>query len=110
MGVRIKLDQKTPGEQTDFHINLAPRLADDETLSGTVTVTEIATEDLTVSGAAVVDETYTRGSKSVAAGRGVKFRVGGGADGKTYDLLVSVDTAGGRTVQVYCSLPVTDGA
>jgi hypothetical protein len=75
-----------------------------------VTVTEQTTADLTISGKALVTEAYTHGDQTVAADRGVKFRLAGGSDGTTYTILVSVATAGGETLELYLTQLVTDGS
>lgn len=107
--VTIALDPRPPAAVRDIHINLGPQMADDDTVTGAVTVTEQTTADLTLSGKALVTAAYTHGVDSVAADRGIKFRVTGGDDGVKYTMLASVATTNGETLVVYLTQTVTDG-
>ena len=86
-------------------IDFTDELDDGELLTGTPTVVEIATTDLTIASVArnVAAETIwpdgpDQPSRIVAIDKGVQFRVSGAVAGTAYQCAVSVTTDGGQTL------------
>lgn len=77
-------------------IDFGPWLDSGETLSGTPTVAEQTTTDLTFTGAAVNSSALVILGTSVPAGEAVSVKVSGQKSGVTYRVLVTVDTSAGR--------------
>lgn len=114
--------QKTPGESILFGFAMDELLNEDETYTGTPTVTCVAvdtqanaatagnTADLTISAAPIVNtEAFTddEGNR-VGIGEGVQCRISSGLLHVWYKLLVSCGTTDSNTREMYCWLEVED--
>lgn len=80
------------GETRNGKVSFVDLLDSGESLTGTPTVAEVTTSDLTISNAAVSAAALTILGESVAAGKAVQFKVTGGSAGTTYLLRVTVST------------------
>lgn len=101
----IELPQRNKmgvGETRIAAVNFGPTLDDSDTLTGTPTVVEQTTSDLTISQVTLNSATYEeRGSgETVAANTAVKFAVTGGSVANSpYSLLVTASTVAGETLK-----------
>jgi len=77
-------------------INCTDDLDDGASLTGTPTVAELVTEDLTLENKAVNTSSYTseaqKKSRTVNSGKGIEFTVSGGKEGRQYIIQVSCGT------------------
>ena len=80
------------GETRNGKVSFVDLLDDGESLTGTPTVVEVTTSDLTISNAAVSAAALTINGESVATGKAVQFKVTGGTAGTTYLLRITVST------------------
>lgn len=95
MTIRAKqVQRKSSGETLQVRISFADLLVDSDTLTGTPTVAEQTTTDLTLTSKEVNSTAITILGESVAAANAVTFLCAGGTAGKTYTIRVTVDTAG----------------
>lgn len=87
-----QLPCKTAGETRNVAVSFQGKLDAGESLTGTPTVTEVTTSDLTITSPAVSTVALTINKKSVPAGEAVQFNVAGGTAGTEYTIKVSVGT------------------
>lgn len=88
-------------------IGFIDQLESGETLTGSPTITEQTTDDLTISGVAVNSSTLTIDGVSHTAGQAVQFAVSGMLLTHTpYTLKVVVTTSSGRTKNRYIKFAV----
>ena len=81
-------------------INCTPDIDSGVLLTGTPSITEQDTSDLTLTSKQVNTVGYSDNNTghTVAAGKGILFTVAGGSSGSTYTVLVSCDTDTAETV------------
>jgi hypothetical protein len=89
---------KKPQEVRNIIISFSAKLDKDEFLSGTPTVSEIGTTDLTISDETVTVLNHTIGGLAIPSSAGVEFTVSGGVSREQYTIRVSVDTSLGQTL------------
>ena len=79
MGANQALERPTVvvGEVRLFSVSFDNKLDSGESLSGTPTVAEVSTSDLTIANAAVNTAALTVNNKSVAIGKAVQFKASG---------------------------------
>lgn len=89
-------------EARNFAVDLKSELDSGELLTGTPTVTEETTGDLTIGNKAVNTSTIVINGRSAVAGEAVQFNVSGQQDGTAYRLLISVgtDATPAQTIQL----------
>ena len=73
-------------------VSFSDELDSGELLTGTPTVAEVSTSDLTIDNAAVSTAELTINGEAVPIGEAVQFRVAGGVAGTSYDITISVGT------------------
>ena len=90
-------------------VNYTKRLDSDVSLTGTPTVAEVTTTDLTLANKAVNTATYSDSStgKTVAVGKAIRFTVAGGTSGQTYTIRVTVATNSTPTETLVDDLVIT---
>lgn len=103
----LDLRTKTVAEVRNAAVDFQPRLDAGEELTGTPTVTATPS-GLTFAGPAVNEETIEVNGQNVPSGKGVLFRVSGGAARKTYQIKVTctTDAVPAQTLVEYCTLKV----
>lgn len=89
--------QISEGDVDVVSIDYTSYLDSDETLSGTPTVTEVTTADLTLASKAVSSAALVILGRTVAIAKAVQFSVSGQQSGTTYRVRVSVATSASRT-------------
>ena len=83
---------KRAAEVRTFTVSMTEKLASGELLTGTPTVTEVGSSDLTISGEALnTEETVIAGGLSLVS-EAVVFTVSGGVAGRTYRIQITVGT------------------
>lgn len=80
------------GEVRNVSIDLRGKLDSGELLTGSVTVTEVGSSDLSFANQAVNTEALTINGASVAIGQAVQFKVSGVLVGSRYRVKVTVAT------------------
>ena len=90
-------------------VNYTKRLDSDVSLSGTPTIAEVTTTDLTLASKAVNTATYVDANtgKTVAVGKAVRFTIAGGASGHSYTVRVTVATDSTPTETLVDDLVIT---
>lgn len=102
-----QIPTKTESEVLNGAISFVNRLDSGELLTGTPTITELTTSDLTITNNAVSTAQLTINNETVAIGQAVQYTVSGGNANTTYTLIVScgTDSTPGQTlygrVQIY---------
>lgn len=97
----IKLEQRpviSVGETEVVSIDYTEYLDADELLTGTPTVAEVTTTDLTLSNKVVSTEVVRILERDVAVGKAVQFKVSGQKINTQYSIRVTASTDGGRVV------------
>lgn len=98
----IELEAPAPisvGATRNCAISCDDDLASGDTLTGTPTVVEQTTSDLTITGVAVNTGALTVLNESVAIGRAIQFTVADGtAANSPYHLLVTATSTDGETI------------
>jgi hypothetical protein len=95
MTIKAKqVQRKSSGETLQVRVSFADLLADSDTLTGTPTVAEQTTTDLTLTSKLVNSSTITILGESVAAANAVTFLCAGGTAATTYTIRVTVNTVG----------------
>ena len=95
------------GETFLASVSFAGYLDDGETLTGTPTVAEQSTAQLTISGQAVNTSAKTINGLSVAIGQAVQFTVSGQlVAGSPYSIKITVTTTAGATRILYVRVVV----
>ena len=87
-----EIRHKHASETRTISIAYTDKLDSGEALTGTPTVSEISSSDLTLSGAQINSGELTINGETVAANNAVQCQVAGGTSGSTYSVLVSVVT------------------
>jgi len=87
----IQTQQKTESETRNIAVSFAGKLDSGELLTGTPTVAEVTTTDLTFASEAVNTAAITINGLSTATGKAVQFSVTGGSVG-TYEIKIAVST------------------
>ena len=111
MGVNTSTVQrifKSAGETRNAGGNLIGKLDDGELLTGTPTVLEVSTSDLTLTNKVVNTAALTLEGVSVAVGQAVQFSVAGGTAGSTYQITCTcgTDSTPAQTVKQTVTLVV----
>lgn len=75
------------GETNNFAVSVAGSLDTDESVTGTPTIAEQTTSDLTISNVAVSSSVLTINGESVAVGAAIQFKVLGQLEAKSAYLL-----------------------
>lgn len=90
----------TFGEVRNFKVSFAPALDSEaeELLTGTPTVAEDGSDDLTIQFASRNSEQETIENQVVAANQAVLFTVSGQQKGQTYTIKITVTTSEGQTL------------
>ena len=83
---------KHPDELLLFTFDYTNDLGSNETLTGTPTVEEITTTDLTIGTPAINSSAVTVNGVEIAAGKAVQVTIAAGVDGSTYKLECDADT------------------
>lgn len=108
----ITASQQPPTATGDVRIcscSFAAQLDSDESLTGTPTVEEQTTSDLTITSETVSTATLTINGTSVAAGEAVQFTVSGmKTTSSPYTLKVTVSTDAGQTLVRYFAFTCAD--
>jgi hypothetical protein len=84
--------EKTVSEARNIAIDFTGKLDAGELLTGTPTVVEIVTADLTLSNKAINTSAKTINGVSVATGMAVLFKAAGGEAGRSYRIQITVTT------------------
>jgi hypothetical protein len=102
---------KTASEVRNVKVDFYGKLDSGELLSGTPTVEEVSTSDLTFASVAKNSTTITINDRSVSANQAVQFKVSGGVSGRTYTIRVTcaTDSTPAQTLIAYVKLRVTEG-
>lgn len=92
-------------------VDLSGKLADTspvETLSGSLTVTEVGTSDLTLAGEAISSTVLTINGSAVPIGQAVTFTVApaGATPGKVYTIKITAATSNSQTVHGHVKVKV----
>ena len=85
-------------------VSFADKLDTGETLTGTPTVTEVSTADLTLGSKAVSTTSLTILGETVAAAEAVQFTVSGQKAGTLYTISVTASTTASRTAVRYVEM------
>jgi len=87
-----QIRQKSSSEVRNVAISYADKVESGELLTGTPTITEVSSSDLTLSNKIVSTGALTINGVSVAAGAAITFTVAGGTAGTTYDIRIQCGT------------------
>lgn len=110
-----QLGSKTASEVRNAAVSLVSILDSGELLTGTPTVLEVTTTDLTLANKAVNTEALTVNGLAVAIGQAVVFNVAGGTAGTTYQtyqiqIVVDTDATPAQRLYINTKLRVTADA
>jgi len=96
------------GATRNHAVSFADWLDSGELLSGTPTITEVTTSDLTITNKAISTATLTINGISVATAAAVQMTVAGGTAGTTYviKILVATDATAAQTLEAYTTLRI----
>ena len=83
---------KAVSEVRNVAVDMRGLLDDGELLTGTPTIVEVTTTDLTLASKAVNGSTLTINGVECLAGQAVTFKVSGGVAGSTYTIRVTVSS------------------
>lgn len=98
MTIKAKqIQQKSPGETMQARVSFQDLLVDSDVLTGTPTVAEQTTTDLTITSVELNGSSVTVLGETVTANNVVMFKVAGGTEDKLYTIRVTVSTTGGST-------------
>ncbi len=97
---------KTASEIKNAACDFTGKLDTGEVLTGTPTVVEVGTSDLTLSNKVVSTAVLTILGRSVAIGKAVQFSVEGGTAGRSYEILITVDTDSSPAQRLTAKLPL----
>ena len=87
-----EIRHKHASETRTISVDYTDKLDSGESLSGTPTITEVTSADLTISGAQLNSGALTINGVSVAANKAAQCQVAGGTSGTTYQVLIQVST------------------
>lgn len=82
-------------------VDLQDYLDSGETFTGTPTIVEITTTDLTLSNKTVNSSPMVIAGRNVAAGQAIQYRVTGQLAGKTYKIQITGTTTASRVLTFY---------
>lgn len=101
---------KTVSEVRLASVSFAARLDAGELLTGTVTVTEITTSDLTFTNSSVSTTALTIIGQTVPIGEAVQFKITGGTAGVKYVISINVatDSTPAQTLIEHVRLEITE--
>lgn len=109
---QLALQQPTiyDGETRLASVSFVGLLDDGELLSGTPTVTEITSSDLTFANEALNSSAKIINKKSVAANKAVVFKITGFVAGETYTIEITsgTDSSPAQTLKIKASFIVID--
>jgi len=86
--IRSKASTETRTISCDY----TAKLDEGESLTGTPTIAEVTTTDLTITGAQLNSGSLTINNETVAASKAVQCQVAGGTSGSTYSIKITVST------------------
>lgn len=89
------------GDTDTVSVDLQDYLDSGETFTGTPTVVEITTTDLTLSNKTVNAAAITIQGRAVGIGAAIQFKVSGQLAGRTYKIQVTGTTTASRTLTFY---------
>lgn len=92
MATASQIQSKSASEIRNFAVSFAGKLDSGELLSGTPTIAEVTTTDLTIENKVVSTTSLTINGESVAASHAVQFKVAGGTAGARYTIKITVVT------------------
>ena len=95
------LPKVSVGDTDVAAVDLTDYLDSGETFTGTPTVVEITTTDLTITNKTVNTAVLTLNGRTVAVGAAIQFKVSGMAANKTYKVQVTGTTTASRTLTFY---------
>ena len=101
-----QIQSKTASEVRTVAVSFVGKLDIGELLTGSPTVAEVTTTDLTIAAEAVSASALTILGETVAIGKAVTFRVSGGTAGTDYTIRVTVGTDASNTVITNVTLRV----
>lgn len=87
-----EVPEKTVSGVRNAAIDCTGVLDSGESLSGTPTVEEVTTSDLTISNSAISTAELVINDKPIASGKAVQFKVSGGAANTTYEIKITMST------------------
>ena len=87
-----EIRHKNASETRTISIDYTDKLDVGESLTGTPTIAEVTTTDLTISGAQLNSGSLTINNETVAASKAVQCQVAGGTSGSTYSIKITVST------------------
>lgn len=102
----IERHVKTASEVRNVAVSFVDELDSGELLTGTPTVAEVTTSDLSLTNKAVNTAALTISGKAVAIGQAVQFKVSGGTAGTTYTIKVTVSTDATPAQTLICALVI----
>jgi len=87
-----EIRHKHASETRTISVDYTDKLDSGEALTGTPTIAEVTTTDLTISGAQLNSGSLTINNETVAASKAVQCQVAGGTSGSTYSIKITVST------------------
>lgn len=90
--------EKAASDDTPISVDFSATLDSGDTLTGTPTITEVTTSDLTLANKTVNASAVVVNGVSRAAGQVIQFSCTGGDGGELYKIKMSCDTTNGRTI------------
>jgi len=87
-----EIRHKHASETRTISVDYTDKLDSGESLTGTPTIAEVTTTDLTISGAQLNSGSLTINNETVAASKAVQCQVAGGTSGSTYSIKITVST------------------
>jgi hypothetical protein len=87
-----EIPDKTANEVVNGKVDLQDQLDTGELITGTPTATEVTSSDLTIDNVAFNTASMTVKKRTVAIGKGVKFRIQGGTAKTQYTIMVTATT------------------
>ena len=87
-----EIRHKQASEVRTISVDYTDKLDTGESLTGTPTVSELTTSDLTISGAQINSGSLTINGVSVAANKAAQCQIAGGTSGSTYSIQIQVGT------------------
>ena len=95
------LPKLSVGDTDIAAIDLTDYLDSGETFTGTPTVVEITTTDLTITNKQVNTAALTLNGRTVAIGAAIQFKISGQLAARSYTIQVTGSTTSGRTLTFY---------
>src|SRR4030095_12358745 len=92
MSISNQRYSKTVSEVRNVSVDMRGKLDTNELCTGTPTITEFDTADLTLANAQVSTAILSINGSNVPAGQAVQFSVGGGVAQQFYKMILEVDT------------------